>query len=114
MKKNSFIYEDYPPEWTLGLPAKWVFVAEDMLDEDLFKEWLFYAMRYYGFCGTWRSDNAYVNMLLDAVYDEDEEFFDQYYNSLIKKRTPIDQLLKVSNVRSKEEQLNDYLNRQRD
>ena len=78
MKKNSFIYEDYPPEWTLGLPAKWIFVAEDMLDEDLFKEWLFYAMRYYGFCGTWRSDNAYVNMLLDAVYDEDEQFFDQY------------------------------------
>ena len=112
MKKNSVLYEDYPEDWEVAIPAKWIFVAEDMLDEDDYKEWLFYTMRYLGFCGTWRSDNAYVNMLLQAVYDEDEAFFDQYWNSLLKKRTPIADRLKVSKVVSKEEQLNAYLNRQ--
>jgi len=117
MKENSVLYEDYPEDWNVSIPAKWIFVAEDMLNEDQYKEWLFYTMRYLGVCGMWTSDDAYVNMLLDAVYDEDEEFFDKYWNSLLKnrqKKTPLDQQLKVGRVYSKEEQLDAYLNRQRD
>ena len=37
--------------------------------------------------------------------DEDEEFFDRYYNSLLQKKLPVEDLLKVSNVWTKEAQL---------
>ena len=117
MKENSVLYKDYPENWEVSIPAKWIFVAEDMLDQEQYKEWLFYTMRYLGVCGMGFSNDGVVNIVLNAVYDEDEEFFDRYWNSILKnrqKKTPLDQLLKVGRVYSKEEQLNDYLDRQGD
>ena len=113
MEKNSVIYEDYPASMNIEIPAKWVSVAEDYLDESQFKEWLFLTVQYLGFCGMRKTGDVQIDTLLDAVYDEDEEyiFFNEYYNSLLLKRMPIEDRLKVSRAWSRKEQLDDYLNR---
>ena len=41
MEKNSVIYEDYPTNMSIDIPAKWMLVAEDYLNENQFKDWLF-------------------------------------------------------------------------
>lgn len=114
MNKNSILYEDYPVDNEVALPAKWIFVAEDLLDETQYKEWLFYAMRYMGFCGMLETGDAIVDMLLNAVYDEDEEFFERYWQSILKERQkniPIADRLKVTRAWTKEEQQNARSNR---
>ena len=117
MKENTVIWNEYPEYMEVALPAKWIKVAEDLLTEDQYKDWLFYSMRYMGSSGIILSTgDTVLDMLLHAVYKEDEDFFDNYWNSLLKKRNkkePLDQLLKVSKIYSKEDQLNDYTKRQR-
>ena len=56
MNKNSVIYEDYPPTFEVSIPAKWILVAEDLLTESQYRDWLFYrsflleyGLRYWGF-----------------------------------------------------------------
>lgn len=112
MEKNSVIYEEYPTSMSIDIPAKWMLVAEDYLNENQFKEWLFLTVQYLGFCGMEKTGDVQIDTLLDAIYDEEESFFDQYCNSLFKKRMPIEDRLKVSRMWSKEEQLDAYLNRQ--
>lgn len=114
MNKNSILYEDYPVDSEVALPAKWIFVAEDLLDETQYKEWLFYTMRYMGFCGMIETGDVIVDMLLNAVYEEDEEFFERYWQSILKERQkhiPIADRLKVTRAWTKEEQQNARLNR---
>jgi hypothetical protein len=114
MNKNSILYEDYPEDNDVSIPAKWIFVAEDLLTESQYKEWLFYTMRYMGFCGMMETGDAVVDMVLNAVYDEDEEFFDRYWQSILKERQkqiPIADKLKVLRAWTKEEQLDEYFNR---
>lgn len=112
MNKNSVIYEDYPQKGEIGIPAEWIFVAEDYLDEDEFKEWLYVTFCYMGFCGMGFTGNEKIDMLLNAIYNENDVFFEEYYKSLLLKRMPIEDRLKVSKMWSKESQLNAYLNRQ--
>lgn len=111
MDKNTVIYQDYPFNMEVGLPAKWIFVAEHLLNEEQYKDWLFNAMQYFGFCGMKYADNSNVNMILRATYDEDEEFFDRYYNMISHSNLPIEDKLKVNRAWSREKQLDDYLNR---
>ena len=111
MNKNSVIYEDYPPTFEVSIPAKWILVAEDLLTESQYKDWLFYTMQYFGFVGMATTGDAIVDLLLEAVYDEDEDFFDKYYQSILYKRKPIEDKLKVMRAWSKEDQLNAYFNR---
>ena len=114
MKENSVLYKDYPENNEIGIPAKWIFVAEDLLSEDQYRRWLFYTFRYMGFCGIGYTGDAVIDMLLNAVYDEDEYFFEKYWQSILKNRqknTPLQDKLKVSRAWSKEEQLDDYFNR---
>ena len=105
MNKNSVIFEDYPVNFDVSIPAKWILVAEDLLTEDQYKDWLFYTMQYMGIAGMAKTGDGIVDLLLDAVYDEDEDFFDKYYNSLLQARTPIADKLKVSKAWTKEDQL---------
>jgi len=114
MKKNSVLYEDYPEDKDVSIPAKWIFVAEDLLNEAQYKDWLFHTMQYMGFCGMSLTGDTTVDMFLNAVYDEDEDFFEKYWQSILKKRQknlPIEDQLKVMRAWTKEEQLNDYFNR---
>lgn len=112
MDKNSVIYEDYPQKREVGIPAEWVFVAEDYLDEDEFKEWLYITFCYMGFCGMKFTGNSKIDMLLNAIYDEDDTFFKEYYKSLLLKRMPLQNRLKVSKMWSKEDQLDAYQEKQ--
>ena len=53
-------------------------------------------------------------MLLNAVYEEDEEFFERYWQSILKERQkhiPIADRLKVTRAWTKEKQQNARLNR---
>jgi len=105
MKANTVIWDEYPENMEVALPAKWMMVAENLLTETQYKDWLFYAMCYMGVRGIHTTGDTEIDMILRAVYDEDEEFFDKYYNSLLKKKLPVEDLLKVTNVWTKEAQL---------
>lgn len=114
MKENSILHKDYPEDGEIGIPAKWIFVAEDLLTEDQFEKWLFHTFRYMGFCGMGYTGDVEIDMILNAVYDDDEYFFNRYWQSILKNRQkmlPLQDKLKVSRAWTKEEQLDDYLNR---
>ena len=111
MNKNTVLYECYPIDKEVGICAKWIFVAQDLLTESQYNIWLAATMKYLGFCGMARTGDAIIDLLLDAVYDEDEKFFDKYYKSILEKQTPIEDRLKVMRAWSKEDQLNAYFNR---
>lgn len=116
MKENTVIWNEYPETMEIALPAKSVIVAENLLSTDQYKEWLYYAMKFMGVCGEELTGDKEVDMLLRAVYDEDEEFFDEYIESLLRKRNaniPIADRLKVMHAWTKEEQLNAYKNKSR-
>ena len=106
MNKNTVIWDEYPPEMEIAIPAKWIMVAENLLNEYQYKDWLFYTMKYFGCAGIAETGDTELDIVLNAVYDDDDEFFDQYYNSILKKKLPIEDLLKVSNIWTKEDQLN--------
>ena len=105
MKANTVIWDEYPEHMEVALPAKWMMVAENLLTESQYKDWLFNSMLYMGVRGMHLTGDTEIDMILRAVYDEDEEFFDRYYNSLLRKKLPVEDLLKVSNVWTKEAQL---------
>lgn len=111
MIENSVLYEDYPEDREVGIPAKWIFIAENLLNEEQYKEWLFQTMRYVGFCGMDLTGDSAIDMVLNAVYDDNNKFFDEYFNSILKqrqKKLPIADQLKVMRAWTKKEQLDAY------
>ena len=116
MKENSVIWNEYPEDMEVAIPSKWVAVAESLLNEDQFKEWLFYVMKHMGICGDIFTGDTTVDMVLRAVYEENEDFFDGYWKSILRNRNkniPIADKLKVMHAWTKEDQLDAYTKRQR-
>jgi len=111
MKRGTVIWDEYPENMEVAIPAKWIMVAENLLTQDQYKEWLYYTMKYFGVAGIEFTGDTEIDMVLHAVYEENEDFFDRYYNSLLRKKLPLEDLLKVFHVRKKEEQLNAYRRR---
>ena len=109
MKENTIIWNEYPGDMEVAIPSKWVAVAENLLDENQYKEWLFCAMKHMGVCGDTFTGDRTVDMVLRAVYEEDEDFFEGYWKSILKNRNqniPIADKLKVMHAWTKEDQLN--------
>lgn len=115
MEENSVIWNEYPEDMEVAIPAKWIIVAENLLDENQYKEWLFCTMKHMGVCGDTFTGDTTVDMVLRAVYEENEDFFEGYWKSILKNRIekmPIADRLKVMHAWTKEDQLNAYSKRQ--